>query len=120
MSDARERLREPNDAKDLARQRSDQAESSRWARQEAERLRKVFRDQPARGSRPEDNLARLERISERASTRKLPDFDPARELRRENLEIRRNPFGFLDSHAGEGLDAATEREVWLELERRGR
>lgn len=83
----------------------------RYVRDEVERLVREGQENPDRGGRPEDRLARLERIAERDSARHLPDFSPESVRALEDVEIRTAPEAFLRRHAGEGLDPATEREV---------
>ncbi len=65
---------------------------------------------------PEQEVARLERISVRSSMRGLPDFDPQRELDLENFRIRNDPEAYLKTLDGAGLDYATEHEVKKALE----
>ncbi|MDP3939521.1 MAG: hypothetical protein Q8R92_15485 [Deltaproteobacteria bacterium] len=89
-----------------------------YVRTEVDRLLREHREHPERGSRPEDRVARLERIVTRDAARHLPDFNPERTRELEDFEIRSNPEGYLARHAGEGLDPATEREVRRALAKR--
>ena len=69
-------------------------------------------DLPAeRGRGAKERLRRLERIGDRDSMRHLQGHDVERSRKLEDVERRTNPRGFLRRHQGEGLDAATEREV---------
>lgn len=99
-----------------------QSEKSRLRSEVQELLRKE-RENPHSKSRAADELARLDRISERSSMRRLHGFDPRKELQMEKLEIRQGKgMGFLRRHLGEGLDAATRRDIrkeLVELERGG-
>jgi len=119
MKDASDRKR--RDDRDLLERLQDRPLDQGWrtreARSESARLRKVFGDDPQRGSHASDQLARQERIREQSSLRHLADFDPRREAALEDREIRQNPEGYLRRHAGQALDAATERTVWEALQR---
>jgi len=120
LNDTKDRKREQAERERLEGRFYDQTWRAREARAQADRIRRVFQEHPERGSRAQDRIARLERIAERSSMRHLPGFDPQAEVRAEDIEIRANPYGFLLRHAGEPLDAATEREVWLALDARDR
>ena len=78
---------------------------------EAQRIRQKFADNPNAGGRPEDQLRRVERTQDSSSMRHMSDFDAKREVRLENFEIRENPEAYLRRQEGRGLDVATEREV---------
>lgn len=120
MKDAREIRRETWEAAD--RNTESRSERESWRQREVHeteaRLRRTFRDQPHRGARPQDQLDRLERIRDTSGMRHLPEFDAKRLAAAEDREIATNPRGFLRAHAGEPLDAATERRVWEAMERR--
>ena len=84
-----------------------------------DRLRREDLDRPNRGGRPEDDLTRQERLRQTDAGRQLPDFDVERARRGEDAEIRESPRAYLRRHAGEPLDAATERRIREALRRRG-
>lgn len=62
---------------------------------------------------------RLDRIAERSSMRHLRDFDPTREQRLEDFEIRTSPIAFLRRQDHAGLDRGTVKLVKFSLEAHG-
>jgi hypothetical protein len=124
MADSHDTNRRKDSADKLAgrRERGDgRSWRDRYVRSETERLQHSPSDHRSHLSEARQDLARLGRIREQSSLRRLSDFNPERVRKLEDVEIRQNPEGFLRRHAGEGLDAATEREIRKTLHaRRGR
>lgn len=105
--------------RDALESQLDRAADSRRVQHEIDRLLDAPDRTPAGLEGAAERIQRAERISERDPMRDLPGFDPERERRLENVEIRTNPEAFIRRHEG-GLDPETERELRRSLrDRRG-
>lgn len=109
MSDHRAEKKHKTREQRERRGRRDGAESKRGA--SIERMCRDVSPEPRGLDRAKEKLARLDRIAERDSMRRLPGFDPERVRKLEDLEIKTSPEGFARRHEGKGLDEATRREV---------
>ena len=71
------------------------------------------------GLSTDEYFQRLDRISERSPMKHIRDFDPMKEQKLEDLEIRTSPVAFLRRQDHAGLDRGTVKLVKFSLEARG-
>lgn len=106
MSDQNERrITRRREVADSARRREQEV------RTRTDLLCRDLSPEPRGLARAKEELRRLDRIAERDSMQRFPEFRPERALSLERLDIRDNPEGFARRHEGQGLDEGTRREL---------